>query len=268
MTQMNMTNIVGISPSGDYVGLPGCNIIYTPHGRAAEYAPLAANMYAGCTHACVYCWVPQALHKTRAQFISGAFPRPKEAAKYHAAGISEQVLLSFTCDPYPPEDNSLTRHTIEVLHDHGLAHCTLTKGGTRALRDMDLFRPDRDAFATTLTALDPNVQRKWEPGAASPDDRVAALKAFHDHGIFTWVSLEPTLDLETSLQIIGMTHEFVDLFKIGKMNYCQSQVDWREYTERAIELCDRLTVGHYIKQDLAMYLPAGYTNPVRILQHN
>lgn len=37
-------------------------IIYEPKGRAREYANLAANLYSGCIHGCVYCYVPQFLH--------------------------------------------------------------------------------------------------------------------------------------------------------------------------------------------------------------
>lgn len=68
-------------------------------------------------------------------------------------------MLSSTTDPYHPGDTTLTRQALEVLLAHGLGTCTLTKGGTRALRDLDLFRPDRDAFASTLTSLDDEFSR-------------------------------------------------------------------------------------------------------------
>jgi hypothetical protein len=129
---------------------------------------------------------------------------------------------------------------------------TLTKGGTRALRDLDLFRPDRDAFASTLTSLDGSFSRKWEASAALPPDRITALQSFHDAGIFTWVSLELTLDVESSMEIVRRTHSFVDLYKIGRVNYLPitKTTDWRDYTLRMIDLCHRLAVNHYIKKDL------------------
>jgi len=179
-------------------------------------------------------------------------------------------MLSFTSDPYHPGDTTLTRQTLEVLRDHGMGFCTLTKGGTKSLRDLSLFRVDSDAFAATLTSLDDAFSRKWESRAALPGDRIAALKAFHARGIFTWVSLEPVLDVEASLAIVEATHGFVDLFKIGRINYCSltRSIDWQSYTERMIELCDRLGARHYVKRDLACYLPAGYPNPVRVPQHH
>lgn len=261
----------------DGVSIAGCNMIYAPKGQAGEYAPLAANPYRGCGHACAYCYVPAVLRMKRAEFDSGAFPRPnfiellrRDAQKYQAAGIREQVMLSFTTDPFNPFDMSLTRPTIEILIEHGLAFCTLTKGGSRAIPFLDLYRPDRDAFASTLTSLDDAFSRKWERGAQLPSDRVATLRRFHEAGIFTWVSLEPTLDTASSLGIIQATHDFVDLYKIGRANYLPmtNTTDWRDYTWRAVSLCQRLGVRHYIKHDLQSFLPAGYLNQLRVDQHN
>lgn len=261
----------------DGISIKGCAYIYAPAGQAGEYAPLAANPYRGCGHGCAYCYVPLVLKMQRREFDAGAIPRPeylvnleKDARKYQAAGITEQVMLSFTTDAYHPGDNSLTRSTIEILQKHGLGVCTLTKGGSRALRDLDLFRPDRDAFASTLTSLDDAFSLKWERHAALPSDRVATLKRFHDAGIFTWVSLEPTLDIDSSLQIVRETHKFVDLYKIGRVNYLPmtKTTDWKDYTLRMIELCQALGVQHYIKLDLQPFLPEGYHNPKRVAQHH
>lgn len=258
-------------------GLKGCSYLYAPRGQAGEYSALATNPYRGCGHGCVYCYVPNVLRMDRRDFDAGATPRPgyldqlrRDAVKYQKAGITEQVMLSFTTDPYHPGDNTLTRSTLELLQAHGLGVCTLTKGGTRALRDLDLFRPDRDAFASTLTSLDPAFSAKWERGAALPDDRLAALQAFHDAGIFTWVSLEPTLDVEASMAIIDRSHTFVDLYKIGRVNYLPmtKTTDWEEYTHRILERVNALGVAHYIKRDLQRYLPDGYRNPLRVRQFN
>lgn len=254
-----------------------CSYIYPPRGQAGEYAPLACNPYRGCGHGCAYCYVPRVTKQDRSEFNSGAFPRPnflanlaRDARKYKEAGITEQVMLSFTTDPYHPGDTALTRDTIKCLQDHGLGVCTLTKGGTRALRDLDLFRPGRDSFACTMTSLDDRFSSKWEPGAALPKDRMAALEAFHDAGIYTWVSLEPTLDVESSLAIVRATHPFVDLYKVGRVNYLPmtKTTDWEDYTIRMLDLLNTLGAAHYIKRDLQKYLPAGYPNEVRVKQHH
>lgn len=276
---MNATEKFTLQPqtTESDAALPNCSFIYAPRGQAGEYAPLAANPYRGCGHKCAYCYVPSVLRMDRPEFNAGAIPRAgfeasltKDARKYQAAGLTGQVMLSFTTDPYHPDDTTLTRRTIQILQDHGMAVCTLTKGGTRGLRDLDLFRPDRDAFASTLTTLDDDFSRKWESGAALPADRIAALRAFHDAGIFTWVSLEPTLNTESSMSIIEHTHEFVDLYKIGRANYLPmtKTTDWEAYTHAMLELVNRLGVAHYIKKDLQPYLPPGYHNPLRVPQHH
>ena len=254
-----------------------CSIIYVPQGQAGEYSPLAANPYKGCGHSCTYCYVPLITKQDRREFNAGAVPRPHylerlrlDAKRYRAAGITEQVMLSFTTDPYHPGDTRLTRQTLETLREFGLGFCTLTKGGSRALRDLDLFRPDRDAFASTVTSLDPDFSAKWEPQAAPPADRLEALRRFHEAGIFTWVSLEPTLDVASSLEIVRETHRFVDLFKVGRVNYLPmtKTTDWRDYTLRMIDLLRGLSVAHYVKKDLQAFLPAGYPNPLRVPQHH
>lgn len=265
-----------LNPDG--VSIKGCTHIYAPKGQAGEYAPLAANPYRGCGHGCAYCYVPLVTRQDRPEFDAGAVDRKsflhelsRDASKYMAADITEQVMLSFTTDPYHPGDTTLTRDSLRILANHGLGFCTLTKGGTRALRDMDLFRPDRDAFASTLTTLDDAFSLKWERNAALPDDRLTALGAFHDRGIFTWVSLEPTLDIESSLAVVDATHEFVDLYKVGRANYLKEitrTTDWHGYTLRMIEKLQKLGKRHYIKADLQPYLPAGYFNPLRIQQYN
>lgn len=255
----------------------GCSIIYAPRGQAGEYAPLATNPYRGCGHKCAYCYVPDVIRMERPAFDAGAVERKdfrrllvNDARKYQALGITEQVMLSFTTDPYHPGDTTLTRDTLQILGFHGLAFCTLTKGGTCALRDLPLFRRDRDAFASTLTTLDDRFSQKWERGAPLPGDRIAALKKFHEAGIFTWVSLEPTLDVEHSLRIVDETHAFVDLYKVGRVNHIglTRTTDWRDYTVRMLARLQKYGKAHYIKHDLQKYLMPGYPNPLRVRQNH
>jgi DNA repair photolyase len=253
----------------DGYSVRGCNIIYAPKGQAGEYSRLAANPYDGCGHKCRYCYVPAVRHITRAEFDAGAEERAsylqrlvKDARKYQELGIREQVLLCFTTDPYHPFETSLTRSTIEVLIEHGLDFCTLTKGGGRALRDLDLFRPERDAFASSLTLLDDAASRKWEPDAALPADRIATLKRFSEAGIYTWVSLEPVIVPEVTLEIIRLTHPFVKLFKVGRMNYnpLTKSINWKEFTDRARDVLAPTSSDYYFKEDLQPHLPVGYRN--------
>lgn len=260
------------------ISVRGCDIIYAPPGQAGEYAPLTCNPYKGCGHGCKYCYVPLVTRQHRRDFDAGAVVKDnwgarllRDAERYRECGITEQVMITFTSDPYHPGDTIHTKLTLECLAEHGLAFCTLTKGGLRALRDLPMFRPDRDAFAATLTTLDDRFSQKWESYAALPAERIEALAKFRERGIFTWVSLEPTLSVEESLEIVRATHEFVDLYKIGRANYCgeiTKTTDWRGYTLRMLDLVTALDAKFYFKKDLQPYLPEGLHNPMRIPQHH
>jgi len=254
-------------------------VIYEPKGRAGEYAPLAINLYRGCGHGCVYCFGPGTLYIERAEFIKAA-PRPNiieklikdapvAAATYD--GNDKRVLLCFTCDPYQPIDevHRLTRQAIILLHANGFDVTILTKAGKRAERDFDLLSPrliehSSDEFATTLTFLDETNSLKWEPRAAAPSSRIDTLKKAHDLGIKTWVSLEPIIDLAESIEIIKQPHTFVDLFKVGKLNYAEKlpdsfraqvkNINWRKVVMESIAALKQYGCRYYIKKDLRCYL--------------
>ncbi len=232
-------------------------IIYIPRGRAQEYSLLALNHYRGCGHRCSYCYAAD----MACAFGQGPFNHPaakpaalqaveREAPRY--ACTPKRVLLSFMCDPYQPidKDLQLTRQVIQILKSHKIPIQILTKGGLAAVRDFDLYS-DSDAFASTLTFIDQARSKEWEPGAAPPSERIEAIKEAHRLGIETWVSLEPVIDADESLAIIDQTHEFVDLYKIGKLNHRKSDIDWHKWAINALSLCQRYGKKYYIKNDLA-----------------
>ena len=76
------------------------SLIYTPKGRAGEYAALACNIYSGCDHRCEYCYAPRATHKTVDTFRHPA-PRenflPKLQREAEFLTPTDQILLCFTC---------------------------------------------------------------------------------------------------------------------------------------------------------------------------
>jgi DNA repair photolyase len=247
------------------------NPIYKPSGKAAEYAHLALNLYTGCDNGCKYCYSPSVLHVNREKFAKA---KPKEgvldALRHQLAKWQnikdpvyrekQRVLLCFTCDPYPDIDQTLTVSALILLKCFDIPFQILTKSGSRALDDLREYGPN-DAFASTLTFINPEDSKKWEPNAALPQDRMDTLKQFHDAGIHTWVSLEPVIDPEQTLELIRATHEYVDLYKVGKLNYVKSEIDWRLFGTRALKTLQQLNKAYYIKADLAKHLEGiPYTN--------
>jgi DNA repair photolyase len=116
--------------------------------------------------------------------------------------------------------------------------------------------------------LEDSVSLKWERGASLPGDRIDTLRRFHDAGIYTWVSLEPVLDTAATLEIIRQTHTFVDLYKVGRVNYVglTKTTDWKQFTADVLAVLAETGARHYIKRDLQPFLPNDYSNPMRVKQ--
>ena len=244
-------------------------VIYQTIGDERELSPLACNVYSNCGHGCKYCQVPQQKCTSMDEFIHPCLrdnfleQLEQDAARLQAQGCKDQVFLSPLCDPYQHFDiiHELTRQTIQCLHRHGLAVSILTKGGSRAERDLELFTP-HDTFAITLTTLDEAEALKWEPQAALPLDRLATLRNFKEHGIPVHIYLTPVIDRISTELIIAQTHHYVDLYHVGKLNETEdyaSTVNWGEYGRHLLELLDKFECKYYIKEELRKYLNTSYT---------
>jgi len=239
------------------------SIIYEPSGRAKEYSQLAANLYKGCGHGCVYCYAPDAIRMDRADFYANPSVRSNVLRELEKDCIrlegkeTRPILLSFSSDPYQPLDEELkiTREAIKFLKKHGLNVVILTKGGKRAERDFNLL-DSRDFVGASLTFTNADDSKNWEPHAALPEERIAMLRNAKEAGLKTWASLEPVIYPEQSLELIRLTHEFVDLYKVGTLNHHShaKSIDWKSFAERAIAMLKEYGVKFYIKKDLRKYL--------------
>lgn len=218
--------------------------IYEPKGKAKEYGDLALNIYTGCPHRCFYCFAPSVLHRDKEIFHSVVEPRPgiMEAVKKQLdkGEITNKLIhLCFTCDPYPTgHDTSVTREIIKLLKEYGNHVQILTKGN--GSRDFDLLDKN-DWYGITLD------------GGEDPDTAVLRLSTLRYSGLNanTWVSFEPVLDARRTLSYIALTKNFfVGKVKIGKLNYYQSDINWKEFGREAEALCQRLGLDYYIKDSL------------------
>jgi len=227
--------------------------IYEPKGKAKEYCDLAINIYTGCNHGCVYCYAPRVLHKTREQFadveprkgIVDALKKQLETEDIK----DREIQLCFTCDPYPADiDTSVTREVIEVIKNSGNHVRILTKGGNRALRDFDLL-DGGDWFGVTFISFLESKAEKLEPHAAPNLERLSTLESAHKKGIKTWVSCEPVYHPASVYDLIA-DENYIDMYKIGKLNYAPSDIDWGEFGRECERLCREHERDYYIKDDL------------------
>jgi DNA repair photolyase len=174
-------------------------------------------------------------------------------------GENRSILLSFTTDPYQPLNDfeNLTRKAITILHFYDLKVSILTKGGKRSVVDFDLLssRPELSQYGTTLVFTDEKLRSEIEPCAAPTEERIQALEKAHELEIPTFVSLEPVWDPDQTLDLIESTNEFVDYYKVGKLNYNQRQnlIDWKHFRESVMKKLDLLNKDYYIKKDLMVY---------------
>jgi len=172
-----------------------------------------------------------------------------------------QVLLCFTGDPYCREETNsdITRAVLPILLNNKIPVAILTKGGKRCLRDLDIFRRFGRSIkvGATLTFADTDKSREWEPGAALPEDRFAALWQLHRAGIATWASLEPIIDPAETLEIIRETTPYIDHYKLGRWNHDQraDQNDYAGFLAKAIPLLRDLGKPLYVKECLRPYAP-------------
>lgn len=66
------------------------------------------------------------------------------------------------------------------------------------------------AIGFTLTGHD-----EMEPGCASNQERIGAMKWLHTEGFKTWASIEPIIDFDSSYQMMEQTFRYCDLYKVG-----------------------------------------------------
>ena len=226
------------------------SIIYKPCGMAREYSPYALNIYIGCSHRCKYCYAPHTLQRKDNEYFGRPEPR-KDILKLLEKDLqknryTEQVLLSFVGDCYcDSSDNGIiVREVLKMLNYYKVPVAILSKGGTKMLRDLDVFKEfgDRIAVGTTLTFLDSKKSKEWEPFASSPSERLETLKILHANGIRTFASFEPTIEPEESLKLIKRTLEMdcVDHYKIGKINNYKLSDKWQNWAKYLQDCLDLL----------------------------
>jgi DNA repair photolyase len=238
-------------------------VIYTPTGKAREYSPYACNLYSGCNHGCKYCYCPAIRRKTRDNYLIPEVRRnivrdfENDCKKIY--NLQSQVLFCFMTDPYNKLEKTerLTRQCLEIALIYHVPIAILTKSIT-VIDDIKLIKRfgENIIIGMTITFDNEKDSREWEPGAATPEERIKTLQIFHDAGVKTWASFEPVIKPSQSLNMMGKLSEIVDLFKIGKINNYQGldkTINWNKFLIESCELLRSKNKDFYIKHDLRQF---------------
>lgn len=233
-----------------------------------EYGDYTMNHILGCAHGCKYpCyaflmkkrfgkvtsyndWLEPYLVSNTLEILDKEIPRLKSKIK--------SVQLCFTTDPFMYEYDEIEKMSlaaIKKLNDAGIKCTVLTKGLLPiALADYS----NENEYGITLISLDETYREKAEPGAAPYADRLSALKALHDKGCKTWISVEPypTPNLiDQKIDEILKAIEFTDKIIFGRTNYSKEisaykshRAFYNEQAEKVVSFCKERGIIYHIKE--------------------
>jgi DNA repair photolyase len=163
------------------------------------------NPYRGCEHGCIYCfarpshaWLgmsPGLDFETRLLYRPEA-PERLRAELARKGYRCQPVALGSNTDPYQPVERRtrLTRALLEVLLEHRHPLSVVTKSDL-VLEDLDLLRPLAErrlaVVMLSLTTLDPELARRMEPRAPTPERRLRAMRELAAAGVPVGVLTSP-----------------------------------------------------------------------------
>jgi DNA repair photolyase len=172
-------------------------------GSLSDYT---LNCYTGCTHGCVYCY---------ARFMQRFHPHAEPWGKFvdvkiNAVEVLKRqlrrtppggVFLSSACDAWQPIEAEcrLTRRCCELLLERGFGLSILTKSAL-VLRDLDIFSGCDVRIGVTVTTLDENLCKLWEPNASSVAERFRVLAEARRVGLKTSIMFGPLLPFLSDTQ--------------------------------------------------------------------
>ena len=197
-----------------------------------EYGDYTANHVLGCSHGCNFpCyafnmakrfghvktyqeWIEPKLVSNALELLDQELPKLK--------GKIKSVQLCFMTDPFMdsyPEVGEMSCKMIDRINREGIKCVILTKGAL----PKSLINSDKiNDFGITLVSLHDEFKKRFEPFSTPYEKRVEALKALHDAGHTTWVSIEPfptpNID-DTPIKEILEKISFVDHIVFGRLHY-------------------------------------------------
>ena len=153
-----------------------------------------------------------------------------------------------------PEIQKMSLASIKKLNEAGIKCSVLTKG----ILPIELAEFSKEnEYGITLITTNEAFRKRMEPGAAPWKKRLAALRALHDDGCKTWVSIEPFPTpniVRQDLRVLLEEVSFVDRIIFGRMNYSTEVTAYTQhkqfFNDRAAEVvvfCNERGISYHIK---------------------
>lgn len=171
----------------------------------------------------------------------------------------KRVQLCFTTDPFMvgyPEIEEMSLKAIELINSYEIPCVVLTKGALPA----SLAQLSTDnCYGITLVSLSEAFRREMEPNTTPYEDRINRLRALHDAGCRTWVSMEPyptpnfcNQNLATILEKVG----FVDRIVFGRTHYDRRTSSYGEAREFYRKAANQVRV-FCVERDIDCHIKRG-----------
>jgi DNA repair photolyase len=209
--------------------------IVKPGDGVYEWADFSYNIGIGCSNGCRYCYAC-GITMDMARRDGRDFRRsdwPRDRVKPWKADIhqSEEGILMFPSmhDITPAYLTTYIRALRNILNV-GTPVVIVTKPRLECIRTIcEQFQDHKDSmlFRMTITGLNEDLARFWEPGAPLPEERLTALRLAYDSGYQTSVSVEPmidTVDRTVELYQAVLPYLTEDIW-FGKMNDIGNRVE-------------------------------------------
>ena len=203
--------------------------IYNPSGKAGEYAVWACNYYTGCSNDCAYCYCKKGILSSvmghNAATLKRCFRNEEHAFDVFRKEVSENeqlireqhgVFFSFTTDPLLPETSRLTLLSVAFLGEKQIPSHILTKcTGWATEENLSNLHKYKECLAIgfTLTGHD-----ELEPHAASNSERIRLMEKLYGMGFRLFASIEPVIDVDSSVSMVEAAAPYCELFKIGLLS--------------------------------------------------
>ena len=232
-----------------------------------EYGDYTINHVQGCAHGCMFpCyammmakrfgkaktyeeWCEPKLAENALEILDKEIPKLKNRI--------ESVHLCFSTDPFMYGYDEVSKMSIEIIKKLNAADikCTALSKGILPIELAQLS--SENEYGITLVSIDEGFRREMEPNTAPYKERIAALRALHDAGCKTWVSIEPYPTpnfIEQDLNEILEAISFCDKIIFGRLNYNKKVSEYKEHkaffnrlAHEVIEYCEANGKQYHIK---------------------